>query len=82
MTEREINNIANEALMIVCGYAFTQNEDGFMRVVNLHAPHHALVMTNEGEVLETNMDDIEISIVRKYWNRNKNMVEINYAQVL
>lgn len=68
--------------MIVCGYAFTPNEDGFIRVVNLHTPHHALVMTNDGEVLETNMDDIEISIVRKYWNRNKNIVEKAYAQVL
>ncbi len=68
--------------MIVCGYAFTQSEDGFMRVVNLHPPHHALVMTTDGVVLETNMDDIEISIVRKYWNRNKNIVEKAYAQVL
>ena len=39
-------------------------------------------MTNDGDVLETNMDDIEISIVRKYWNRNKNIVEKAYAQVL
>ena len=75
MTENELENIVSNAQMIVCGYAFTQNEDGFMHVVNIHAPHHALVMTNDGEVLETNMDDIEISIVRKYWYRNKNIVE-------
>ncbi len=68
--------------MIVCGYAFTQSKDGFISAVNLHAPHHALVMTNEGEVLETNMDDIEISIVLQYWYRNTNIVEKAYAQVL
>ena len=36
-------------------------------------------MTSEGEVIETNMDDIEISIVQKYWNRNKKLMEQAYA---
>ena len=36
-------------------------------------------MTSEGEVTETNMDDIEISIVQKYWKRNKKSMEQAYA---
>ena len=47
--------------------------------LNLHPPYHALVMTREGDVIETNMDDIEISIVQKYWKRNKNLMEQTYA---
>ena len=36
-------------------------------------------MTNDGELTETNMDDIEISTVQKYWNRNKKLMEQAYA---
>ena len=66
MKEEEIKAVAEKAMMIVCGYAFSQNEEGFIRVVYLHPPYHALVMTSEGDVIETNMDDIEISIASKY----------------
>ena len=79
MKEEEIKSVAEKAMMIVCGYAFSQNEEGFIRAVCLHPPYHALVMTSEGEVTETNMDDIEISIVQKYWNRNKKLMEQAYA---
>lgn len=79
MNEKEIKTIAESADMIVCGYAFSQTEEGFIRVVNLHTPFHALVMSKKGEVIETNMDDIEISIVEKYWNRNKKILEKAYA---
>ena len=66
MKEEEIKSVAEKAMMIVCGYAFSQNEEGFIRVVYLHPPYHALVMTSEGEVTDTNMNDIEISIASKY----------------
>lgn len=66
MKEEEIKAVAEKAMMIVCGYAFSQTEEGFIRIVYLHPPYHALVMTSEGEVTETNMDDIEISIASKY----------------
>lgn len=79
MKEEEIKAVAEKAIMIVCGYAFSQSEESFIRVVYLHPPYHALVMTREGDVIETNMDDIEISIVQKYWKRNKNLMEQTYA---
>ena len=66
MKEEEIKAVAEKAMMIVCGYAFSQTEEGFIRVVYLHPPYHALVMTSEGEVTETNMNDIEISIASNY----------------
>lgn len=79
MNKKEINSIAENAQMIVCGYAFSETENHFIRVVNLHAPFHALVMNQDGEPIETNMDDIEINIVMKYWNRNKKILEETYA---
>lgn len=79
MNVTEINSIVDKAQMIVCGYAFSQAENGFIHIVNLHAPYHALVMDRNGETLETNMDDIEINIVLKYWRRNKKLLEEAYA---
>lgn len=79
MNTTEINKIAESADMIVCGYAFSHTENGFIRSINLRAPHHALVMTHEGETIEPNMDDIEISIVAKLWQRNKKFMKEAYA---
>lgn len=79
MNPIEISKIVENADMIVCGYAFSHTENGFVRAINLHAPYHALVMTPSGETIETSMDDIEISIVIKLWNKNKKFLEEAYA---
>lgn len=79
MNEKEKETIVGSANMIVGGYAFSQTEEKFIRIVNLHAPYHALVINRNGEIQETNMDDIEINIVLKYWNRNKKVMEEAYA---
>ena len=60
----DIEKIADEADMIVNGYAFTKCDLGF-RVLNLNRFDRALVLSLDGEVLETTMDDIEIQIVKE-----------------
>ena len=53
------------------GYAFTL--DGVnIHVLNLNCPDKAIVFSKDGEVLETTMDDIEISIVSCYLHQNLN----------
>lgn len=69
-----IKEIADKADMIVSGYAFTKEAD-LIRVLNLSAPRRALVLSNTGEVLETNMDDIELEIVTDIYKRNKQYLE-------
>ncbi len=76
MSDSEIKTVADTADMIVCGYAFTKCDLGF-RVLNLHDTNKAVVISDEGEVLETSMNDIEISIVKKYYNRNKELLGDN-----
>ena len=71
MDNKELLNIIENAHMIVCGYAFTKSVDGNIRVLNIRPPHHALVMSKEGFIYETSMDDIEIDIVLGYWTKNK-----------
>ena len=62
----DVNKVADEADMIVNGYAFTQNKEG-CRVLNLNRPDKATVLSKNGEVLETSMDDIEIQIVKNFY---------------
>ena len=66
--------VADEADMIVNGYAFTRNQENY-RVLNLNRPDRAAVFAKNGEVLETSMDDIEISIVKDYLKKNRKFME-------
>ena len=77
----DVNKVADEADMIVNGYAFTQNKEG-CRVLNLNRPDKATVLSKTGEVLETSMDDIEIQMVTSYLEKNKKFMEGWNAEVL
>lgn len=70
----DIKNIADKADFIVNGYAFTREGDN-IRVLNLNCPDKAIVFGTDGEVLETTMDDIEISIASHYLEQNLKYME-------
>ncbi len=70
----EIKEIADGADMIINGYAFTKGE-GIIRVLNLNHPNHAAVIDNSGNIVETNMNDIENAIVSDYYEKNKKFME-------
>ncbi len=69
-----VKQVADKADMIINGYAFTK-EDDLIRVLNLNNPEKAVMIDKSGDVLETSMDDIEIQIVKTYWNKNKALME-------
>lgn len=66
----DIKPIADKADIIVNGYAFTYEVDG-IHVLNLNSPDKAVVFSADGEVLETTMDDIELSIASRYLQQNQ-----------
>lgn len=70
----DIKNIADKANMIINGYAYTR-EGSRIHVLNLNSSDKAVVFSAEGEVLETTMDDIEISIVQRYFQKNLKYME-------
>lgn len=70
----EIEKVAQLADFIVNGYSFIC-ENTQIRVLNLNDTSRAAVLDPNGEVLETSMDDIEISIVQAYWEKNKQFAE-------
>ena len=79
MREEEISFIADSANIIVCGYAFTKREDGFISILNLQHPDSAMVINNKGEIIETNMEKIEQKIVLDLCKRNLQFMEAEYA---
>ena len=70
----DIKKAADEADMIINGYAFRCCSEGF-RVLNLNHPECAAVFSQAGEVLETTMDDIELDITRNYLEKNRKYME-------
>ena len=70
----DIKAIADRADIIVNGYAFERQPDG-IHVLNLNSPDKASVFNSENEAIETTMDDIEISIARKYLVSNLKYME-------
>ena len=70
----EIEKVAQKADFIVNGFSFIC-EDGKVRVLNLNNPVRAAVLDWSGEVMETSIDDIELSIVQAYWEKNKQFAE-------
>lgn len=70
----DIKSIADQADLIINGYAFTRKEDR-IHVLNLNNPDKAVVFSPDGEVLETTMDDIELSIASRYLLQNLKYME-------
>lgn len=69
-----LREIADKADMIVSGYAFTKTPNG-IRVINLKNPEKAAVLMKDGQISETSMDDIELSIVMGYLQKNAKYME-------
>ena len=66
--------VADAAEVIVNGYAFTKDGTN-VKVLNLNRPDKAAVLSKDGEVLETSMDDVELDIVVDYYKRNRKYME-------
>ena len=70
----DAKSVADKADVIVNGYAFTRNDER-IQVLNLNNPQKAVVFSIDGEVLETTMDDIELSIASRYLQQNMKYME-------
>ena len=70
MSDVQIAEIAEKAEMIVGGYAFSETEEGFISILNLNHPDSAMTVNREGELLETNMSEIEQQVVLELCRKN------------
>ncbi len=71
--------IADEADVIIDGYAFIRKDEERITVVNLNREGHAALVFPSGEVVESSMDEIELSIAMDYLNRAKPYMEDSHA---
>lgn len=74
MSEKQLEEIADNADMIVHNYAFTRKGDT-ISILNLRNPSRAMLISNSGTLLETNMDEIEQVIVQKIWEKDAEYME-------
>ena len=70
----DIKTIADKADIIVNGSAFTRAQ-GQIHVLNLNCRDKAAVFSADAQVQETTMDDIELSIARRYLQQNLKYME-------
>lgn len=75
----DVIKIADAADLIVNGYAFTRCCEGY-QVLNLNCLDSAAVLTEDGDVLETSMCDIEVQIVKEYFHNNRKFMEGGICQ--
>ncbi|MBQ0064120.1 MAG: toxin-antitoxin system, toxin component [Prevotella sp.] len=79
MSNSDLKNIIDKACFIVGGYVFSRKENN-IEIVSIASPNHVLLMSLNGGVLESSMDDIELTIVQEYWIKNKKyLTDQHYA---
>jgi predicted nuclease of predicted toxin-antitoxin system len=76
MSEKEIQCIAENANFIVNGYAFTKRDNGLIEIFNLDKPNNAMVINHDNEMIETNMGQIEQTIVLELAHKNIQFLEV------
>ena len=68
-----VHEIADQADMIVAGYAFKVLDD-YIEITDLNNLAKTAVIQND-ELVESVMSDEEDDIVMKYYNRNKDLLK-------
>ena len=75
MPEEKIQKIAEDADLIVKGYAFKRKGD-FVHIFNMNDGCSAMVIDRDGTMIETNMDEIQQVIVKNIWDRDSKYMEV------
>ena len=74
MSEEKAMKIAEEADLVLNGYAVTRDEEMNFRVINLNTGKAAYIMAS-GALSETNMDEVEAEIARRIVSENRRYIE-------
>lgn len=70
MSDEMLAKIADGANMIIAGFAYTKDEDQ-IRVLNLNNPTEACVLSIQGEMLSSNMNDVTFNLAQAYYYKNR-----------
>lgn len=75
MPEDMLKQIADNAEMIIAGYSFSRTDEGYIRILNLANPSEACVLTKDGIMIETTMNDITLLKVQSFYLKNREFME-------
>ena len=70
----DLKKISDDADMIVTGFAYKKTDEG-IKIFDLNDGVGAAVISSDGSLIETNMDDIEFSIAKKNYLSNAKYME-------
>ena len=76
MSEETIKDIADNADIIVAGFAFTLVKNGKIRILNLGKTDEVCILDADGNMLETTMNDSTLTLVQAYYLRNRDFLEV------
>ena len=79
MPDNMIQSIADQANMIIAGFSYTATENGHVRVLNLEKPGEACVLDKNGEMIETTMNDVVLTLAQAYYLNNCEFMEVQDA---
>ena len=71
--DMDVKKILDDAIIVVNGFAFNKCDLGYA-IFNARTKHTVILSTN-GEVLATSMDDIELEIAKKYFEEDKEFLD-------
>jgi len=80
MISKTLQQIADEADVVLNGFAVEKIENNYYRVFNLNKGDTASVYMEDGTLIETNMDDIEEAIAKDKFIEALNYIK-EYAEV-
>ncbi len=74
MPKENLAKICDDADMIIKGYAFKRKESN-IEVFNVNDGFSMMIMTDNGVLIETNMNEIEQALVKKIWSNDAKYME-------
>ncbi len=74
MSEQQLNEIADNADMIIANYSFTVTENGDIKILYLSNPDQACVLNKDGDMVMSSMDDARLALVQAYYLKNKDLI--------
>ncbi len=71
--DKDVKEILDNAIIVVNGYAFSKCDIGY-RIFSSWTKH-AVVLSEDGVVLESSMDEIEEEIAKDYFKKDKKFLK-------
>lgn len=74
MSNEQVKEICDNAIMIIKGYAFSK-KNGLIYIFNANDGISSMIIKEDGTLVETNMNEIEQALVKNIWDKDSKYME-------